>query len=583
LPRRIVDEDIQQIRERADIIEIVSGYTQLRKAGSIHKGLCCFHQEKTPSFTVNPVKGLFYCHGCGVGGDAFAFLRQAEGLTFAEAAERLADRVGISLRYEGSAERSEGGGRRTLLAATRAAAEYFQGLLLRSPEAGPARRYIEKRGFTDADAKTWGLGYAPGGRDTLYRHLLGKGFASKTIVDAGLAMVGDAGEHRDRFRGRLTFPIADLTGDVVAFGARTLGDDQPKYLNSPETSLYHKSKILYALDKAKHEMVKTGDAVVVEGYTDVMGLRKVGFANVVATCGTALGEDHFAMIKRFCDRVILAFDADAAGGLASERGFGIHASVGLEVLVASFPPGQDPADAALGPDGAEVVKAAIEGAVPLMRFVLRAELARHRLDTPEARGKAVRALAKLLVGEPSRVARSQHAFWVARQIGVDPNQVMLEIADAGRSSSGGRSAPPQAPRLPGYVKLEREALALLIDEPWHLEETAVGITEEHFTEPQNRVLLRALREQAQRGNAGVLMDRLPDDESRRFAAELQLTPVAATDAEEIFSRLEEFRLGRQIAVLRAKLAGLDPGPESDEVSMELLRLDAEVRRYSDKR
>ncbi|HEY8200487.1 MAG TPA: DNA primase [Actinomycetota bacterium] len=583
MPRRIVDEDIQQIRERADILDVVSGYTQLRKAGTIHKGLCCFHQEKTPSFTVNPVKGLFYCHGCGVGGDVFAFLRQAEGLTFGEAAERLADRVGISLRYEGSADRSEAGGRRTLLAAARAASEHFQYLLMRSPEAGPARRYIEKRGFTDADARTWGLGYAPGGRDALYRHLLGKGFASKTIVDAGLAMVGDAGEHRDRFRGRLVFPIADLTGDVVAFGARTLGDDQPKYLNSPETSLYHKSKILYALDKAKHEMVKTGSAVVVEGYTDVMGLHRVGFANVVATCGTALGEDHFAMIKRFCDRVILAFDADAAGGLASERGFGIHASVGLEVLVASFPSGQDPADAALGPDGPEVVKAALEEAVPLMRFVVQAELARHRLDTPEARAKAVRAVAKLLVGEPSRVARSQHAFWVARQIGADPNQVMLEIAEAGRPSSPGRIAASQPPRLPGYVKLEREALALLIDEPWHLKETAV-VSEEHFTEPQNRVLLRALREQAQKGDSGGLMDRLPDEESRRFAAELALTPVAATGWDEIFSRLEEFRLGRQIAVLRATLDGLDPGrdPDYDTTFEELMRLEGQRRKYDER-
>jgi DNA primase len=580
MPRRIVEEDIQQIRERADILELISGYTQLRKAGQIHKGLCCFHQEKTPSFTVSPVKGFYHCFGCGVGGDVFDFLQQAEGLTFTEAVERLADRVGITLRYEGTTDRGEGGGRRTLLAATAAAAAFFRERLMASPEAAGARRYIEGRGFTEAEARTWGLGYAPGGRDVLYRALLGKGFSSKTIVDAGLAMVGDAGDHRDRFRGRLVFPIADLTGQVVGFGARTLGDDQPKYLNSPETSLYRKSKILYALDRAKHDMVKTGSAVVVEGYTDVMGLHRVGVANAVATCGTALGEEHFAMIKRFCDRVVLAFDSDAAGGLASERGFGIHAAVGLEVLVASFPSGQDPADAALGPEGPEVVKAALEEAVPLMRFVIQAEVARHRLDTPEARAKAARAVAGLLVGEPSRVARSQHAFWVARRIGVDPEQVMLEIADAGRPSSSGQQGARQAPRLPGYVKLERQALALLMEEPWHLEEAGRDIREEHFTEPQHRVLLRTLRD----GRSGVLTERLPDEESRRFAAELALTPVAASEAKEIFSRLEQHRLGRQIAVLRSTLDRLDPGrdPDYDTTFEELMRVEAQRRQYDER-
>ena len=580
MPRRIVEEDIQQIRERADIVDLVSGYTQLRKAGTIHKGLCCFHQEKTPSFTVSPVKGFFHCFGCGVGGDVFDFLMQAEGLTFSEAAERLGDRVGITLRYEGSGDKADTTGRRVLLAASKAAAEYFQTLLVRSPEAAGARRYVENRGFTDTDARTWGLGYAPSGRDTLYRHLLGRNFSSKTIVDAGLAMVGESGDHRDRFRGRLIFPISDLTGQVVAFGARTLGDDQPKYLNSPETALYHKSKLLYALDRAKHEMVKKGFAVVVEGYTDVMALHKVGVGNVVATCGTALGEDHFAMIKRFCDRVLLAFDSDTAGGLASERGFGIHAAVGLEVLVARFPKGQDPADAALGPDGPEVVRVALEGALPLMRFVIQAELARHRLDTPESRGKAVRAVATLLGSEPSRVARSEHAFWVARRIGVDVDQVMLEIADSKRPTASGRQTTAQAPRLPGYVKLEREALALLMEEPFHLDETAARITEEHFTEAQNRVLFRALKA----GGGTPLLDRLPDEESRRFAAELAMTPYAASDAKEIFSRLEEFRLGRQIAVLRSTLDRLDPGRDADYDSTfeELMRLEGERRRYDER-
>ncbi|MGH2707690.1 MAG: DNA primase, partial [Actinomycetota bacterium] len=511
MPGRILEEDMQQVRERIDLVEVVSGFTQLKKAGRVFKGLCCFHQEKTPSFTVDPARQLYYCFGCGVGGDVFTFLRQTEGLTFSEAAERLAGRLGISLRHVGGTEGGDGTSRRTLLAACGAAAEYFTDLLSRSPEASRARKYLEGRGFAIEDLNVWKLGYAPAGRDTLYRHLLGRKFTPEQILQAGLVMVTEAGEHRDRFRGRLIFPVADVSGDVVGFGARALGDEQPKYLNSPETTLYHKSRSLYGLERAKTGMVRGGFAVVTEGYTDVIALSKVGVSNAVATCGTALGEEHLAIIKRFCDRVILAFDADAAGAHGSERAFGMHEKVGLEVLVAPLPSGKDPADIALA-EGTDAVRGILEGAVPLMRFVLEEELARHRLDTPEGKARAVRAAAAALAWEPNLVARGQHAFWLARRIGVDDRQVeqvLREVVEAPKLGYGTPRLPPTL-RLPGHLRVEREALALLLDAPAERHRALDWMVEDHFTQPEHRVFLEALRAVSRNAAPRSISEELPD-------------------------------------------------------------------------
>jgi DNA primase len=587
MPGRILEEDMQQVRERTDLVEVISGFTQLKKAGRVFKGLCPFHQEKTPSFTVDPARQLYYCFGCGAGGDVFTFLRQTEGLTFSEAAERLANRLGIPLRHEGGGERADGTSRRTLLSACAAAAEYFADLLTRSPEAARARKYLEGRGFASEDGQAWKLGYAPAGRDTLYRHLLGRRFTPEQIQQAGLVLVTEGGEHRDRFRGRLIFPIADVSGDVVGFGARALGDEQPKYLNSPETSLYHKSRMLYGLERAKTGMVRGGFAVVTEGYTDVIALSKVGVANAVATCGTALGEEHLAIIKRFCDRVVLAFDADAAGAHASERAFGIHEKVGLEVLVAPLPPGKDPADVALT-QGADAVRGILEGAVPLMRFVLEEELSRHRLDTPEGKARAVRAGAAALAWEPNLVARGQHAFWLARRVGVDDRQVeqvLREVAEARKLDPGAPSRPSSA-RLPGHLRVEREALALLLDAPAERDRALEWMVEDHFTQPEHRVLLEALRTVSRNIRPRSISEELPDEDTRRLAAELAMTPVTAEAAEEVFLRLEEFRLQRQIESLRATLDRLDPAGEADRhdaVFRELVRLEERRRRFDDRR
>lgn len=580
MPGRIIDQDIEEVRQRSDIVEIISGYLQLKRAGRTFKGLCCFHQEKTPSFTVDPSKQLYHCFGCGAGGDVFTFLRQLEGLSFTEAAERLAERTGITLRYEGGTKAGSGT-RRQLIEAHAIAADFYESLLQTSHEATAPRRYLEGRGFSPDDAKRWQIGFSPHGKDTLYRHLLQKKIGSKEIVESGLALVGDDGQHRDRFRGRIMFPVRDVSGHVVGFGARAMGDDQPKYLNSPETLIYRKAKILYGLNEAKTEMVRSGRAVVCEGYTDVIGLFKTGINDAVATCGTAIGEDHFALIKRFCDRVILAFDADTAGAIASERGFGIHSKVGIEVLVAPIPAGKDPADLALT-EGAEGTQAILDEAVPLTRFVLEAEIARQRIDTPEAKAKAVRAAAAILSTEPNRVARSEHAFWVARRIGVEVDQVLREFSEFSEGRTARAVARPV--RLPGHVKVEREALSILMNSPSFLEQTNQWLTTDHFTQPDHRILFEALSGSSPERIVPI-MNQLPDDATRRLAAELALAPVLTQDAEEVFLRLEEFRLRRQIDALRAKLDGLDPtadAQEFDAIFKELLKLEELRRRFDEK-
>ncbi|MGH2719204.1 MAG: DNA primase [Actinomycetota bacterium] len=583
----IVDEDVAELRERADLVEVISGYTQLRKAGHLFKGLCPFHQEKTPSFSVDPAKRLYHCFGCGAGGDVFTFLKDVEGLSFPEAAERLASQVGMTLHTTaGAPEAGASGARRRLLEATKIAAAFFADLLNTSPEAAAARRYVEARGFSADDARAWGLGYAPAGRDTLFRRLLAAKFSQAQIVDAGLARVTEEGEHRDWFRGRLMIPIADLTGDVVGFGARALGDEPPKYLNSRETSLYHKSRLLYGLDVAKREMARTGQAVVCEGYTDVIALHKVGVASAVATCGTALGEEHFALIKRWCDRVILAFDADAAGSFASERGFGIDEKVGLQVMVALWPKGKDPADVAIS-EGQQAVQDLLQTAVPLMQFVLEAELARHKVDTPEGKARALRSLSALVAREPNRIVRGEYAFWMARQLKVDARQVQQEIAEL-----GGHSAPATArkqSRTTGQVRLEREALALLLDSALVIRQVQAWLTEDHFTVPEHRQVYRAVMEAAAAGGTagrlGSALDRLPDDGSRRLAAELALAPRTTEAVDEVFITLEATREERQITSLRATLDRLDPVAdqhEFDSTFAELMRLESQRRRFDDR-
>jgi DNA primase len=350
---RIRQDDIDAVKERTDIVQLVGNYLTLKKSGHDSlSGLCPFHQEKTASFSVSPSKQVFYCFGCGKGGDAITFLRELEHLSYVEAIERLAQTVGVHLRYEGDslAERRAAERRAALYRANEEAAALYRTMLAGGREAEDARAYVTERGIAAEAIERFGIGYAPGYADFLLRRLVGSsGLSPEILLEAGLATRGDDGTVRDRFRGRITFPIEDLQGRNIGFGARVLPSDprageQAKYLNTAETPIYRKQEILYNLHRARSTIARSGEAFVVEGYTDVIGLAQAGIDNVVATCGTALGEKHLALLSRFAERAVLAFDSDEAGARAAERASAFQEAFPIQAVVMVIPEGLDPAE-----------------------------------------------------------------------------------------------------------------------------------------------------------------------------------------------------------------------------------------------
>ena len=461
MPGRIRREDVAAVRERARIEEIVGEHVTLRPAGvGSMKGLCPFHDERTPSFHVRPQVGLWHCFGCGEGGDVISFLQKIDGLAFTEAVEHLAGRVGVQLRYEeGGAPRpgEEPGRRQRLIEAHRSAAAYFAEQL-GSPDAAAARSFLAERGFDREAAEQFGVGFAPRGWDHLLRHLRGRGFTEAELVATGLLSQGNRGVY-DRFRGRLVWPIRDVTGDTVGFGARKIFEDDqgPKYLNSPETALYKKAQVLYGIDLAKREIAKTKQVVVVEGYTDVMAAHLSGVGTAVATCGTAFGPDHVRIVRRLLGdgsagagvqlssgrsmggEVVFTFDGDEAGQKAALRAFGEDQRFYAQTFVAISPGGMDPCELrqAQGPDA---VKALVAGRQPLFEFVVRSTLRRHDLDTAEGRVQALREAAPVVAGHPGHRAAA----------GVRPDARRL-VGHGGfgrRAGRAGRRAGGAAPRRP---------------------------------------------------------------------------------------------------------------------------------------
>ena len=590
---KINEQDIETLRDRADIVEIVSGYSQLRKAGANRlKGLCPFHAEKTPSFTVDSSKNLFHCFGCNEGGDVYTFVQKVENLQFPEAVEWVARRVGFDLRYEEMrpGEKQAAGAKLRLIAANEAAARFFHRSLMQAPEATTARRYLGGRGFDRNVAARWQLGYAPGG-DSLCRHLFAKGFTQDELVRAGLARISDRdGRPFDAFRSRIIFPTWNLQGDVVGFGARALGDAQPKYLNTSETIVFQKSRLMYGLDRAKSAIAR-GSALIVEGYTDVISLHESGVTTAVATNGVALAESHFELLKRFTQRVVLMFDADEAGRGATERGFELQHKLGLEVLVAPLPPGRDPAEV-VTEDGVEALNKIIDGAQPLMEFKLEQTIAKLPLDTPEARGRAANEVAGVLSWHPDPVARHEYAFKAARLIGIDPEGVQRALNErraATSEAADGMGVIDRTGRLPGHVKVEREALQLLLTKIEEASGAARGLSESDFTSPARRELYRLGRETSNSGNQQIDMKKLAGLSPDALSLFTELTlrsdendgePDGVARMQEVFTRLRVFRLEREIKARRATLQEVNPlvDPEKhDDLFTKLVALEAERR------
>jgi DNA primase len=611
---RIRDEDVALVRERSAVEEVVGDYLQLRSAGGGSlKALCPFHDEKTPSFNITPARGLWYCFSCNVGGDAIKFVQQIDNLSFAEAVERLAARAGIELRYEqgGHVPGQEQSQRRRLLEAHRAAAEFYEEQLA-TPSAADGRAFLSGRGFEAADAHRFRVGYAPGGWDVLTRHLRGRGFTDAELLAGGLASQGRRGLI-DKFRGRLIWPIADLTGDVIAFGARKLAadDDGPKYLNTPETILFKKSSVLYGADLAKRDIAQRRQAVLVEGYTDVMACHLSGITTAVATSGTSFGDGHVTILRRllmddsqFRGEVIFTFDGDAPGQRAALRAFSMEEKFVTQTFVAVQPDGLDPCDLRLK-QGDAAVRDLIAQRVPLFEFAIRSALHEHNLETAEGRLAALDAAAPIVGKIKDRGLRQLYAVNLDRWLGMMNEQFVLDrirassgsagpagrgrspgsrdagpqyrsarpgVPDGGSNGAGngganGRPAPAAGPAAAGrydqddpVVNVERQALKLAIQRPALCGPAFDELSAAIFTVPAHAAVrdliaacggvatVRSAREWAERLRAAA-----PNDNARGFVTRLAVEPIEAPgQAAEPDARYAEGVLARveELAVSR---------------------------------
>lgn len=622
---RIRQEDIAAVRERSPIADVVGEYLQLRPAGGGSlKGLCPFHEEKTPSFNVTPGKELWHCFSCGAGGDVIKFVQDMEHLTFTETIERLAARANIELRYEqgGYVPGQETGQRRRLVDAHRAAQEFYADRL-GAPDAGPARQFLSERGFDLADAGRFGVGYSPRAWDELTRHLRARGFTDDDLTRAGLARRGTKGII-DMFRGRLMWPIRDLTGETIAFGARKLDpNDDPKYLNTPETPLFKKASVLYGADLAKRDIAKRRQAVIVEGYTDVMACHLSGVPTAVATCGTSFGEEHVKVLRRLImdtegsdGEVIFTFDGDAAGQKAALRAFGLEEKFATQTFVAVQPDGLDPCDLRLK-HGDGAVRDLVARRVPLFEFAIRSALGKHNLDTTEGQLAALDEAAPIVARIKDSGLRGRYAVNLDRWLGLMNERFVLQrvrqhagvgggngAGVGGRSGPNGRNAGADAsgqrraagggaPGAPGgqgghpvqqpydrsdpAVRVEREALKLAVQVPALCGPTFDALQASAFTAAAHAMVAALIVRCGGVAGAGRprdwaarLIEEAPDDHARAFLRELAVEQVqVAGEPDEayvdvILARVGELAVGRQITATKARLQRMNPVEEQGE-------------------
>jgi DNA primase len=556
---RIRREDIDAVRERIRIEDVVGEQVTLRPAGGgALKGLCPFHDERSPSFNVRPQVALWHCFGCGEGGDVFAFLQRIDHQSFAEVVERLASQAGVQLRYEdGSSPRQPDVGRRQRLLDAHGAAAEFYAEQLAAAGGEPARRFLSERGFERADAERFGVGYAPLGWNALVGHLRKRGFTDAELVSGGLARQGSRGPY-DTFRGRAVWPIRDVTGAVVGFGARRLleEDTGPKYLNTPDSPIYHKSQVLYGIDLAKREIARRRQVVVVEGYTDVMACHLSGVPTAVATCGTAFGAEHIAVVRRLlgddgagAGEVVFAFDADEAGRKAALRAFAEDQRFLAQTYVTVGPDGMDPCDLRQA-KGADAVAAMFSEKQPLFEFAIKSTIERFDLETENGRLAALDAAAPIVAGIRDRALRHRYAVGLDRWLGfLDERFVVQRVARAGSRTAASRRpagpVPPEAAKplaVPRpdlrdpVVSAERQLLQAVLQYPGQVPKAFDDLGGDAFTAPAHRAVHDAVRvlggvAAAGPGWAERVRETVPDA-VRALAGELAVAslPVPGEDA-----------------------------------------------------
>ena len=568
------DEDRDRIRSAVNIADLVAELTTVKRSGRNHMAVCVFHQEKTPSMSLDVARGLYKCHGCHAAGDIFTFVQETQGLTFPEAMEWLARRVGITLTEDPAAAK-RAGKRRALVDVTREAMDFFHTRLMSSDDAGHARSYLRSRGYDAEVVADFKIGYAPGGEraDHLVRELRARGINDRLMIDAGLARRGRGGGSYDYFRDRLMFPTWDIQGETVGFGGRILGDGQPKYLNTPETPIYKKSRLLYGLDRARREIQRVGYAVVVEGYTDVISLHRNGVPVAVATNGTALGNDHFELLRRFTDRIVLAFDADAAGSRAARRGedLDIPVRLDLDLRVAEMPKGVDPAD--LVQQGRlDDLNEAIARAKPLLQAAIEHELAIHDLTEPESRARALKAVAPRIAKVGDDIARAEYARFVAARMGVDLEMVEQAVGVRSRRRPVRGAMAPDRRVADIDTRMERELLRAVLADGGGAAEA--GVVADDFATPEVRAAFEAVAEGLDQSNTGRPVD-LPSGEGPEISLLIDLATddAPADPVADVLWRVRDRAVSRQVEILTGQLESLDPEDQGySDLMTELVRL-----------
>ncbi|MFI5782186.1 DNA primase [Nocardia sp. NPDC051570] len=609
---RLPDRDIAAIRERVRIEDIVGEYVALKRAGADSlKGLCPFHDEKSPSFHVRPNHSHFHCFGCGESGDVFAFLQKIDHVGFVEAVEQMADRVGYRINYEGggtSVQRDRG--TRSRLVAANAAAHEFYVAQLSEPEAAAARNYLTERNFDGNAARHFGCGFAPGGWDTLTKHLLRKGFEIKELEAAGLSKPGRHGP-MDRFHRRLLWPIRNLGGDIIGFGARRLFDDDQmtaKYINTPETVLYKKSQVLFGIDLAKRDISKSHQAVVVEGYTDVMAMHLSGVKTAVASCGTAFGDDHLTMLRRLLmddtwmrGEIIYTFDGDEAGQAAALKAFSGDQRIAMQTYIAVAPDGQDPCELRQR-SGDTVLKDLVARRVPLYEFAIRGIVEKYYDDpvrkdmSADKQVQALREAVPLVAQIKDPVHRKAYGLKLAALVGwPDEHQVVRRVGDEARRNRQGGSGParlgrpdmldakvsehPAARPNPHDPVLlpQRQVLAAALQYPALAGPVFDSLDPEAFTHPAY-VAVRAAIVEGGGTAAGLggaewvarVSDHTDDLTLRALVSELSAEPLPVKSIDDIqrfvsgvLARTQEAWVGRQIAELKSKLQRVSSTEEPD--------------------
>ena len=527
----IADDDIAKVRDATDIVAIISEHLQLKRVGRRWVGLCPFHNEKSPSFSVNQQEGFWHCFGCQKSGDAITFVREIEGLDFAPAVERLAAKAGITLTYTSANEGARRQKRARLVEAVGQAVDWYHERLLKAPDAGAARAYLRARGITGDEVRAYKIGWAPDDWDALAK---GLDVNKNTFVDSGLGFSNRRNRLQDTFRARILFPIYDINNDPVGFGGRKLPDAEgPKYKNSSESSIYSKSRLLYGLNWAKEHIVRADEVIICEGYTDVMGYSRAELPRAVATCGTALTEDHVKILKRFAKRIVLSFDADAAGQAAAERFYEWEKTYDVDVRVVALPPGVDPDE--MAQENPEALREAVEQAMPFLSFRVERALAAADMDTVEGRARGADAAVALVREHPNPLVRDQYLMQISERCGVDLEQLRA-VADGRASRRRAAPAPVQDAPAPAQMidTVELQVLRLAVHRPDLVPDLVV---EELFADPRHREIFGALL------SSETLHEAI---ENTGGAAQVMLQGLVVQDVEEMDESRAQSLAGRLV-------------------------------------